>query len=308
MVVLRRTPGWYLPVLAAAVTAAWALTAARSYTVPNVYDLVVGLGKPVANASASLEKATINTGSQVLVVWGGRFVVLIATLVALWGVWRSWRVRGLRVTAILLMVLPSALVVVTGFGGEVLFRAFLFAAPFLAFLTAAGCLPRDGRGYPIRHLVATAVMTALLLPGFLLAYYGKERQNYFTPAEVKAATWIDANAPSGSLLVEGSRNYPAQFLNYERFTYVPIDQEPEDSWQPLLADPAGGLREWADNPRYAATYVLITRSQKSAVDSDRSLPPGSLDVIENALRRSPDFRAVFDSPDATVFTPSIGTP
>jgi hypothetical protein len=41
-------------------------------------------------------------------------------------------------------------------------------------------------------------MTALLLPGFLLAYYGKERQNYFTPAEVQAATWIDANAPSGS--------------------------------------------------------------------------------------------------------------
>ena len=307
MVVLRRTPGWYLPVLAAAVTVAWAFTAARSYTVPNVYDLVAGLGQPVANASASFDQATI-TGSQVLVVWGGRSVVLIATLVALWGVWRSWRGRGLRVTAILLMVLPGALVVVTGFGGEVLFRAFLFAAPFLAFLAAAGCLPRDGRGYPIRHLVATVVVTALLLPGFLLAYYGKERQNYFTPAEVQAATWIDDNAPLGSLLVEGSRNYPAQFLNYERFTYVPIDQEDEDSWKPLLADPAGGLREWADNPRYAATYVLITRSQKNAVDSARSLPPGSLDVIENALRRSPDFRVVFDNPDATVFTPSVGTP
>jgi hypothetical protein len=76
----------------------------------------------------------------------------------------------------------------------------------------------------------------------------------------------------------------------------------------VLADPAGQLREWTDNPRYAAAYVLITRSQKDAVDSSRSLPPGSLDVIENGLRRSPDFRVMFDSPDATVFMPSTGTP
>ena len=67
---------------------------------------------------------------------------------ALLGAWRSWRVRGLRVTAILLMVLPGMLVLITGFGGEVLFRAFLFAAPFIAFLAAAACLPRDGRGLP----------------------------------------------------------------------------------------------------------------------------------------------------------------
>ncbi len=88
------------------------------------------------------------TGSETIVVLGGRGVVVISTAMALIGAWRSWRVRGLRVTAILLMVLPATLVVVTGFGGEVLFRAFLFAAPFIAFLAAAACLPRDGHGFP----------------------------------------------------------------------------------------------------------------------------------------------------------------
>ena len=41
----------------------------------------------------------------------------------------------------------------------------------------------------------------------------------FTTEEVAAATWLADNAPEGSLLVEGSRNYPTQFHNYEYFRY-----------------------------------------------------------------------------------------
>ena len=265
--------------LGGVLVAAWAFTAARSYTMPNIMELVVGLGQPVANANETLEKtATIAAGSQVVVIWAGRGVVILATVMALLGAWRSWRVRGLRVTAILLMVLPGMLVLMTGFGGEVLFRAFLFAAPFIAFLAAAACLPRDGRGFPWRNLVATALLTTVLLPGFLLSYYGKERQNYFTPAEVTAVTWVQDNARPGSLLVEGSRNYPTQFKNYEKFTYVPIDREPEGSWRELLADPVDKLDDWLEDPRYTDAYILITRSQKIAVDTQGSMPIGSLEA------------------------------
>lgn len=303
LVVLRRTRGWYLPLIACVIIAAWAFTAARHYTLPNIMELVAGLGTPVANASETLEKsATIATGSQLVVIWAGRFAVALATVLALVGAWRSWRARGLRVTAILLMVLPGVLVLLTGFGGEVLFRAFLFAAPFIAFLTAAACLPRDGRGYPWRNVVATVVVTALMLPAFLLSYYGKERENYFTPAEVAGVTWVDEHARPGSLLVEGSRNYPAQFKNYERFTYVPIDREPKVSWQEVLDNPAGKLESWLSDPRYTNSYVLITRSQKIAVDDEGSLPSGALQTIETSLRRSPDFRVVEDTGDAVVFT------
>jgi hypothetical protein len=302
LVALRRTSGWYLPVLGGLLVAAWAFTAARSYTLPNITELVVGLGRPVANANETLEKtATIVAGSQQVVIWGGRGVVAVATAVALLGAWRSWRVRGLRVTAILLMALPGVLVLMTGFGGEVLFRAFLFAAPFIAFLAAAACLPRDGRGFGWTNLVVTALLTAVLLPGFLLSYYGKERQNYFTPAEVSAVTWVQDHARPGSLLVEGSRNYPTQFRNYERFTYVPIDREPEGSWREVLAEPVDKLDDWLSDPRYTDAYILITRSQKIAVDEQGSMPWGALDDLERELRRSPDFRIAYDSGDAVVF-------
>ncbi len=303
LVVLRRASGWYLPLLAGVLVAGWAFSAARSYTWPNIMELVVGLGRPVANAGETLEKtATIATGSQLAVIWGGRYVVLLATALALLGVWRSWRVRGLRITAVLLMVLPGVLVLVTGFGGEVLFRSFLFAAPFISFLAAAACLPRDGRGFPRRNLLLTTVVTVALLPGFLLSYYGKEHENYFTPAEVAAVSWVDDHARPGSLLVEGSRNYPTQFSNYERFTYVPIDREPEESWRKLLADPTDRLDDWLSNPDYTDAYVLITRSQKIAVDDNGSLPRGSLQRVEDALRASPKFRVVDDTGDAVVFS------
>jgi hypothetical protein len=199
------------------------------------------------------------------------------------------------------MAVPALLVVITGFGGEVLLRAFLFAAPFVAFNAATAIIPHVDRRFGARATVATAVLTAVLMPGFLLGYYGKERQNYFTPAEVQAVTWVSEHARPGSLLVEGSRNYPTQFKNYENFTYVPIDREPEESWRPIIADPAGVLSAWLRNPRYAESYVLITRSQKIEVDTQGSMPVGSLQSIESALRRSPEFRVAFDTGDATVF-------
>jgi hypothetical protein len=301
LVLMRRTPGWYLPVIAVGVTAAWGLLAARSYTVPGLQDIVNSFGQPVANASETLDKAIVTSGSRLIVVWGGRAVVLIATAVALVGAWRSWRARGLGVTAALLMALPAGLIMITGFGGEVLFRSFLFAAPFIAFLAAAACLPRDGRGMPVKNLLLTTLLTAVLLPGFLVGYYGKEQQNYFTQAEVEAAAWVDDHARPGSLLVEGSRNYPTQFRNYERFIYVPIDREPEQSYTNLLSDPADRLENWLRDPRYTDAYVLITRSQKIAVDTHQSMPPGSLDRIETALRRSPAFRVAHATTDATVF-------
>jgi hypothetical protein len=51
----------------------------------------------------------------------------------------------------------------------------------------------------------------------------------------------------------------------------------------------------------ADSYALITRSQEIEVDAHGPMPPGSLQSIETALRRSPQFQVVVDTGDATVF-------
>jgi hypothetical protein len=301
LVALRRTSGWHLPLIAFMVPLAWALSVAQSYTVSGFFDFISTFGQPFQNANETLEKASVTNLEQGLVVWGGRSVVALSAIVALVGVWRCWRNHTLQLTAVILMVLPGLLLVITGFDGEILFRVTLFAAPFIAFNAATAVLPKTDGQWRGRTLVAIAAVTVLFFPGFLLGYYGKERQNYFTPGEVQAAAWISDNALPGSLLVEGSRNYPAQFRNYENFVYVPIDREPPESWSAIVADPAGVLTEWLSNPRYTDSYVLITRSQEMEVNAHGPLPPGSLEAIDTALRRSPQFQVVFDTGDATVF-------
>ncbi len=150
------------------------------------------------------------------------------------------------------------------------------------------------------------VLSAGLLAGYTLAYYGKEKQYYFTQEEVDAMAWIAEDARPGSLLVEGSRNYPSQFRNYEYFTYVAIAREPEESWQEVLADPVDRLSRWLDNDEYTDTYLLLTRSQAIDVDQTGPMPPESLAGIERLLRRSPKFEVVFENRDATVFQLASG--
>jgi hypothetical protein len=118
---------------------------------------------------------------------------------------------------------------------------------------------------------------------------------------VRAAEFVYESAPPGSLLVEGSRNYPSRFVNYERFTYVSIADEPADSVGELLADPVDKLAEWLSNPRYTGAYVIITRSQKVENDTIGPLPEGALASVEAALEASDRFVVLVGNEDATVF-------
>lgn len=305
LLVLRRVEGWHLMTIAVLVIVAWAFTFATDYTAANLEELVSGFGQPLSNADATFSKSDGATGLQRVVIWGDRFTVAAAAVLALIGVWRTRRSGSPQLTAVILMLAPVAVIVQMSFGGEALLRVFLFAAPFIAFLAAEACaprvVPRAGPGvFDGRQFWVAVAAIALILPGFLLGYYGKERHNHFTPEEVTASEWVAATAPAGSLLVEGDTNYPRQFRDYEKFEYVAIAREP--SAERLVARPVDTLHSWLSNSEYVNGYVVITRSQKIGVEMANSLPPGSLTIIEDALTGSPLFEVVHRSRDATVFT------
>ncbi len=307
LVVLRRVRGWYLPLIAVGLTAAWALTGGLDYTLPNAEDLVSEMGNVINNTEQTLDKSSgLSGAASMQVVWGGRITVAISVLVALLGIWRHRRTGKTFITAALLMILPGVLVVTTGFGGEVLFRAFLFATPFIAYLAAGVCLPRKGSRLTLKRTAAAGTIALLVLPGFLLGYFGKESENYFTNNEVAASEWVYTHAADDSLLAEGSSNYPGRFVDYEKFTYVPLSREPEDSIQEFVDDPVAKLASWFNSPRYKEGYFLVTRSQEVAAERDGSLPPGSLEQIVNKLRASDQFRIVYENPDAVVFALAQG--
>jgi hypothetical protein len=297
----RQARGWYVPVLAAVLTLGWAFVVARGYTLENLGGLTIG--QPVQNGVETFEKSADVRGGQVLVAYGGRFTTAVGLAVALVGVYRAWRRGRLDRAAQLLLLSPLLLLAVTEYGGEVLFRVVLFTSPFMAYFAALAIYPDFAESRRTRRAVTGAVLTAVLLPGFLLGYYGKDAQNYFTPDEVRAVSWLYENAQPNTVIVEGSRNYPQRFLNYEKFVLLSLANEPEDSRDRVLADPAGRLARWVRaGPSKKPGYVLITRSQKVANDLIGPMPVGSLERIEQALRASPRFKVVLSTGDAVVFT------
>lgn len=295
----RKARGWYVPVVAVALTVGWALVVARGFTIDSLGSLTIF--QPVQNGADTLQKSADVRGGQVLVSYAGRIVTVVGLAAAAAGVLRAARRRRLDHAALLLLLSPLLLLAVTEYGGEVLFRVNLFMVPFMAYFAALAVYPdATNRGW---RVVLGGLLTAALLPGFLLAYFGKDAQNYFTPAEVKTVSWLYQNAQPDTVIVVGSRNYPQRFLNYEKFTDLSIANEPKEGQDRVLADPAGRLSRWLrSGPSNKPGYILITRSQKISNDLIGPMPVGSLDRIEKALRASPQYRIMVDTGDAVVFT------
>jgi hypothetical protein len=293
---------------AVVMAAVWSATGAWTYVHGNVQDLAESVGKPIDNADKNLVDQGRLAADQVTVSTMGRVALLAIALLALWGIARELRRRHVDLAALALLGAPLTLVVANSFGGEIGFRAYLFALPILSWYAAAGLWPAAGRlGRAVSRrrarmrAVAVFLAAAVLLSGFLFGYYGKDRWYYFSRDEVAASEQVLQAAPPNSLLVTFTANYPGQSENYDNLVYVPIATEPAASQARLLAHPARVLAAWLSESGYADGYVLITRSQEREIEALGLLPAGTVARVRRELRASSRFELAYDSPDAQVF-------
>jgi hypothetical protein len=284
----------WLPFAAAGMTVAWNLLFARPFVDGNLAATIDSINLPWATTQTNLTSAAVLSDGQQLVSTLSRTLVLAMVALACAGALRELRAGRLHRGAAVLAAVPILLFATGGYDGEVIFRIYLFALPGLALFAAFALVARRP---PVFAAVSLAVLGL-----FLFAYYGKERQYHFTPGEVAAARHLYSVAPPGTLLIEGTRNYPGQFANYERFRYVALSREPTTSFPRFLADPEKVFAAWMADPANSAAYLVITRSMKAEVAEAGVMPPGSLDRIERALLDSPRFRVELRNRDATVFT------
>ena len=302
LLLTRRIRGLWFVGLGVASQVLWLVGPARTFARKQARSLLESFGAPIENAGATLRSTTGRGGAQQLVSLSGRAIVVFMALLAIVGVVVRVR-RGHRdKTAVLMMCAPVLLVVANEFGGEILFRAFLFSVPFLALFAASVFIPAGDEAPGMIRRGALAGTSLVLIACFALAHFGKDLQYHFTKEEIAASTFLANNAVEPTLLVEGSGNDPGRFLNYERFVYVPIALEPLDDIRALADDPAGRLSEWLAEPSYKRAYVLITRSQKADLASGGPVSANTLDRIETSLRESPEFSIVFENRDAVIFT------
>jgi hypothetical protein len=288
----RHTGPPWLPVLLAVLTAAWIGWMGREFLGPNLYWITDSFGRPAANAETFVDLDHVGVAQRV-VNYADRALTAGVALLAALGWWRAGRTRGHRGVPALLAVSPLPLLAANNYGGEMLFRVYLFALPCLALLAAGVCYPAGRRAVP--PVALTLALTAL----FCLAYYGKERMNYFTPDEVSASRWLYGHAPPGSLVIAATANFPWAFEHYETYRYEFLENLPAPRRVEVPRQPVAVVRNVVGHHE-GPTFVVLTRSQDVSVRYTGVLPAHSVPALLNALTGALEFLVVYRNPDATI--------
>jgi hypothetical protein len=308
LVHFRQTALPGLTLLLVVMTTAWVTFMARPFLEGNLYWIVDSIGSPSGNADETLLNLEDASPGQVFVSTVDRMLTAVVILLALLGVARRVRSGRFDAVALMLAALPGVLLFATSYGGEILFRIYFFALPFLALLGAFAFFPSPRARAGTGTALLAAGACALLLAGSCVAYFGKERFHRFTDDEVRASRWLADAAPTGSLVLSGTYDYPWAWRNYERFEYLALEDESAALRRRVARSPAATLKDLMYEDRRPGAYLVITRSQEARVDMTGLMRRGTLQRTERALARHPAFTEVFRGPDASIFRLDPGAP
>jgi hypothetical protein len=302
-----------LPTLMAVILTLWIIFVARGYISGHLGQLVAGVGDITSATSANLT-ARISGSAQHLLVVRERLLLSAALwLLALLGGIRRFRSGHADHAAAALCLAPFLLFGLQAYGGEMILRIYFFMLPFVAFFATAAFLPGRQAASAAPRLPAAlragAATTAfsltimVVLAACLVARYGNERVDYFSPAERAAFRFLYAQARPGSTFAVETTYLPWKYQGYDQYSYVSVmpmlSQRHPPSPAQVLGRISGATRPAHGQP---AGFVILTRSQRINVETFGGLPtPGYLDTFERLLRKSPDFRLIYSNSDAQIY-------
>lgn len=290
----------------------WDLGVAWQLLESRMNDILASLG----DAGGNLDDGLISLGEastgQVIVAYADRALSGGLWLLAVGGALlrRRW-VRRPGMPLLVVGLSPLLFLAAGSYGGEIIFRAYLFALPLTAFLAAAFFLP-TARTW-VRAGVLPAVFL-LMVTGFFFGNYGKEHANYFTSDEVALMRHLYRVAPEGSLIVAPTFYLPAAYDYYERYEQAWLDELPPSrdavpnlpdfvpTLPELVAEPAESLVSFmSKRPPGAKSYLVLNRAQRAATESAGILPSGTVDRIQREVEASDRFKVLVRNSGGVVY-------
>jgi hypothetical protein len=310
----RRYRNYGLLVVAGVLMLIWDLTMGRALFIETLSTLRDSIGQLTQNSRAGYAGQLTGPGPELA---GRANVLMVLAVAALAGVAVVVRRRLTHSALPLLLVsaAPLPLFAVNDYGGEMLFRVYLFGLPGAAFFAAAALIPAAGgarrtKAHIVRRRIAAiALPVALtaLVAGFLPSYYGKEAMYYTPPAETAMVTRAIDRAPGGALILATTGSFPQALHRYDRVEHWFFAEQELPENEKMLKDPAGYLD--AGIPPGTTAYVILTRTQDIYSAGEGLLPPGGFATLRARLSASPLFRVVEQHPYGIVleYRPRGGT-
>lgn len=289
--------GWLMLLVLAAI--------AVGYLVPRyglISDQFGGLfsgGNALANASGvtgiSRQGAELFTATIVRALDVGMWLFALAAIAL------QWRTLGRVVIPALLAFSPFLSLFVQRYGGEVIYRVYMFSAPWCALLIAGALIKlRVAAWRWLSVICACFVIVAAGLQGL----YGPVAVYDFTPAELTASLWLYHHAPQGSLLVLGADNFPIlEVANYNHYDLQVIPVEPQEGpfWPNEASIPE--MEQWLTSFRHRTAYIVFSRSMVTYLSYFDS-PRGYLQMA-NAIRYRHGWSVIYRNADTTIYRVEI---
>lgn len=307
----RRYRNYGLLVVTGLLMLTWNLTMGRPLFLETLGTLRESIGRLTENSRAGYAGQLTGPGPELA---GRAGIVMALTVVVLAGIAVLGRRRLTRSALPLLLVsiAPVPLFAVNDYGGEMLFRVYLFGLPGAAFFAAAALVPaaagaRRSRCALVRRRVAAVALPVVLVAltaGFLPAYYGKETMYYTPPAESELVTRAIDRLPEGGLLLATAGSFPEALHRYDQVEHWFFAEQELPENEKMLADPARYLADGI--PRGTTAHVVLTRTQDIYTAGEGLLPPGGFEALRTRLKASPLFRTVEEHPYGIVlaYTPA----
>jgi hypothetical protein len=282
---------------AGAVAVVWDFTVAWPFVHSQLPAVLKAFGNVDANATSGIVPLKQASRGQVIVANVDRALTALVCLLAAAGL--LFRRIPRRPLVVALILAPLPLLAASNYGGEIIYRVYLFALPALALCTA-GLICRPTRHWWI-GATTRCVSFAVLLAGCAVSYYGKEQADYFSPAEVTAADRLFASAPPGSLILAATNDFPGSYTRFWEYEHEWFGLQTTQLRQAVTNDAAHTLADIITATPSHPGYIILTRSQRADTDMAGLFPPGAFGRIEESLGSSPLFTVVYRNQDATVY-------
>jgi hypothetical protein len=249
-----------------------------------------GLATPISKATLVPSLPGVTVGQSVPNAVMGVVGLFAACAFA----WRYAR-RSAEVVAAALAAAPPLLMAVQSYGGEGLFRSYLYALPWLSYLVAVLAVGVWSGRWWRRWLQAT--LTAALTALTLLATLGSELLVYVPEQDVAASRWFLANTPKGSYAVrfdgasvplQVTENYPEHMHPSPALNEMPGFTPGRTSTQKLLQ-----LARTAFAENGPGGYFAMTEQQHTFSRVWGQASPTQLNDFVAAISYSKDYRVVY---------------